>query len=206
MEFVRRCLDLAYPHKCALCGLLGLDSPCAVCISQMEERVNTWRDPHRTLDQVSYCYFYSGRAAQAVQRLKYSRSTSLAKWMANQMYKFHGHMVQENAIVIPVPIHWTRRNHRGFNQSDLLSEPFGDRVRSNYLKRTRSTPAQAGLSHEERLLNLDGAFSASKEVKGKSVFLIDDVVTSGGTAIECSKALKAQGALQVSVISFCGIT
>src|SRR5579871_4021635 len=70
-----------------------------------------------------------------------------------------------------------------------------DIVRRDLLKRIRATRPQAGLSLEARQKNLDGAFKASSAVSGKSILLVDDVVTSGETAVACAKVLFAAGAL-----------
>jgi len=145
---------------------------------------------------------YEGRAAQAVQRLKYERVTSHAAWMASQMAEFAEKTGLDRVdVVVPVPIHWSRRNWRGFNQADLLAAPL-PKVRTDLLKRIRATRPQVGLTTDDRLTNLSGAFEASPECRGLSVLLVDDVTTSGGTARECAKTLRAQGALEVFLVTF----
>jgi len=111
----------------------------------------------------------------------------------------------DGVVAVPVPIHWSRRARRGFNQSELLCEclPSG-LVDSKLLARTRATKPQAGLSVEERQRNLDGAFMASPSVSGRAVLLIDDVVTSGQTAKACASALYTAGALEVGILAFAG--
>ena len=105
--------------------------------------------------------------------------------------------------VVPVPIHWFRRNERGFNQSELLAESF-ENVRPELLKRSKYTRQQVGLSPAVRRENLAGAFRASKEVQGMSILLIDDVVTTGSTARECAFALRNAGAAWVGIAAFGG--
>lgn len=68
----------------------------------------------------------------------------------------------------------------------------------------RATRSQAGLTLEERRTNLRGAFRASAEVKGASLVLVDDVRTSGATAIECARTLLEAGAIDVSLLAFSG--
>lgn len=146
---------------------------------------------------------YTGRAAQAVRRLKYSRSTSLVGWLAEQMADSLSELLIEEDIIVPVPIHWSRRCHRGFNQAELLASAFPAHiVQPRLLKRTRRTKPQVGLSHAQRLSNLSGAFLASPQVAGKRIILIDDVVTTGGTVLECARALRVQGAKEVGVFAF----
>jgi len=106
-------------------------------------------------------------------------------------------------FVVPVPIHWRRRCDRGFNQSELLCEEWPlERVSFDVLARIRATRPQVGLTLEERRNNLKGAFHASPSVAGKSVILIDDVYTSGGTVNECAKTLKQNGARWVGAYVF----
>jgi ComF family protein len=108
-------------------------------------------------------------------------------------------------LFIPVPIHPSRRRFRGFNQSELLSERLpAERLRPDLLRRVRATLPQASLSPEQRRTNLKGAFSATAEVLGAHIVLIDDVLTSGTTALECAKALKEAGAREVVAVAFAG--
>ena len=108
--------------------------------------------PRDVLDFRASLYLYEGRAAQAVRRLKYSRSTSLASFMAEEIAQAAA--IYKDFIVVPVPIHWTRLNHRGFNQAELLTAatPY-----ENLLIRNRATRPQVGLSQEQRLKNLANA-------------------------------------------------
>jgi ComF family protein len=147
-------------------------------------------------------YLYRGLCATAVQALKYQRRTSMSGWMAREVEVAADRFGLEWDLVAPVPIHWSRRAHRGFNQAEILAERLGGR--DDVLSRTRKTRPQVGLPREERLTNLVGAFAASPEVRGQSVMLVDDVLTSGGTAKECAKALLEQGAKEVGILTFAG--
>ncbi|MBX9977479.1 MAG: hypothetical protein K2X98_04470 [Alphaproteobacteria bacterium] len=107
--------------------------------------------------------------------------------------------------VIPVPIHWIRRAQRGFNQAELLAERVPkDLLDTRALRRVRPTRPQVGLGTQERLVNLAGAFAADPRVRGARILLLDDVVTSGGTALACAHALKRAGATEVGLLTFCG--
>lgn len=204
MRVFSAALDVLYPRKCALCGNLA-DSPvCAGCLSHFEPFDDHAIRQRFVLDYVAALFVYTGFAATAVQRLKYERATSVAEWMAGLM--LHGAKIRGLLDVdafVPVPIHWTRTVARGFNQADLLCEqlPVG-MVRRDLLRRTRATRPQVGLSHEERANNIEGAFEAIGEVRGLDVLLVDDVLTSGGTARECATTLKEAGASQVGIYSF----
>ena len=151
-------------------------------------------------------YAYSDRAAQAVTRLKYERATSLAGPMAKLMRAGAEELdLLSLGLIVPVPIHWTRRFRRGFNQSELLCEAMpAASVCPSALRRIRATRPQVGLARAERLRNLNGAFRADPSVSGKSVLLVDDVLTTGHTAEECARALREAGASDVKALFFAG--
>ncbi len=144
---------------------------------------------------------YESRGAQAVRRLKYGRATSLAKPMAELMRQRFADIRIQPDLVIPIPIHWSRRFSRGFNQAELLSEQLPN-VDRTCLSRRRRTRPQVSLTREERTQNLLGAFVAKGNLKGKEVLLVDDVYTTGSTARVCADALKKAGAERVGVLVF----
>ena len=109
--------------------------------------------------------------------------------------------------IVPVPLHWSRRIRRGFNQARVMA---GELVRAvpacrgvwpRALARVRPTPHQTLLPASGRRKNVRGAFRARRGagLKGRSVLLVDDVLTSGETIGECTRTLKKAGAAEVYV-------
>jgi len=178
-------------------------SPCEACRSEFltaEPEYEALNDPLLTY---RLCLFqYEGRAAQAVRRLKYERATSLAPWMAERVAEAVAAHRLDPELVIPVPIHWSRRCQRGFNQAEVLCASI-PRVQRT-LMRIRRTRPQVGLSLDERAKNLAGAFRSESSLVGQRVLLVDDVFTTGHTARECARSLRAAGAAEVGVLAFCG--
>jgi ComF family protein len=154
------------------------------------------------LDAVASVFQYEGRAAQAIRNLKYHRITSLARPMSRLMAQTLEQQSWDIDLVVPVPIHFSRRCARGFNQAELLCEAISQSQSKKSLLRIRRTPPQVGLSRDRRLTNLIGAFRAMPEVADKSVLLVDDVITTGTTASECARMLRTAGASRVFGLVF----
>ena len=113
-------------------------------------------------------------------------------------------------LVVAVPLFAARERERGYNQSVLLADRAVARLRKmrpkwrlttahGALKRVRRTEAQYVLTLRERRRNLRGAFVVAHDVAGREVLIIDDILTSGATARECARVLKAAGAARVWV-------
>lgn len=197
-------LDWLYPKKCGLCNALSDEPLCKLCRMELSPNKDgvVRSKGNSPLDWRAAIYFYEGRAKQAVARLKYSRSTTLAKPLAELIAQHAENSgMSEADAIIPVPIHWLRFCQRGFNQAELLCGAFPvEKLKLDWLSRIRATRSQVGLTIEQRRTNLKNAFAASSEVEGKEILLIDDVYTSGGTAEECARALKKEGAKSVGIL------
>lgn len=107
-------------------------------------------------------------------------------------------------LLVPVPLHASKRRERGFNQAEMITRAavrhLPNRVGiASVLKRQRPTHSQVGLTREERIANLRDAFRVldPARVKGRTVIVIDDVMTTGSTVSECARVLKKAGAERV---------
>jgi len=126
-----------------------------------------------------------------------SLALPLADYLADHL-ESAGLMPSIDAIVA-VPLHWRRRLGRGYNQAQLLaervSERFGVPNPARCLLRVRATKSQTSFSMQKRMQNLRGAFAVRRRgmLNGKTVLLIDDVLTTGATCAECSRILKQDG-------------
>lgn len=110
-------------------------------------------------------------------------------------------------LLVPVPLHPRRQRERGFNQAALLAERvgrvWGRPVIASALVRTMATPPQTELSGEARRRNVRGAFAVvrPRQVAGRRVLLIDDVMTTGATVEACAAPLRGAGAAEVGVLT-----
>ncbi|HWP31722.1 MAG TPA: ComF family protein [Fimbriimonadales bacterium] len=154
----------------------------------------------RELDYLRSAYDYDGVAGAAVRIFKYERQMALAPFLRETIRALTLE-VPEFDIIVPVPIHWSRRTERGFNQAELLCEGISELVDMNLLERVRPTPHQARMKGKERVMKLRGSFRA-KPCTGKRVVIVDDIVTSGGTLEACAEALREAGARWVGGITY----
>jgi len=107
----------------------------------------------------------------------------------------------QNILVVPIPLHKSRKKWRGFNQSELLAREISDYYGwslSLALIKHKKSAIQADLNEEARLLNQARVFSwCGPDLKGCDIILVDDIITSGATINEAAKILKGAGARQV---------
>ncbi|MBU0766567.1 hypothetical protein KKF55_02165 [Patescibacteria group bacterium] len=135
---------------------------------------------------------------KAIHTFKFKRVRSLADDLAELMIKATPDL--KDAVLCPVPLHWSRRFSRGFNQSELLSNIVGAKLNipvQNLVKRIRPTGHQVGRTRSERLVALKDAFRCTSINPPLRVIMIDDLATTGATMDECAKALKQAGVERV---------
>ncbi len=144
---------------------------------------------------------YEGILKEAISQFKFYGIRRLAKPLGNLLLNFN---IPDADAVIPVPMTKKGLIQRGFNQSVLIGKSIARHKRIplliNVLYKIKETPPQVGLSASERLKNLTGAFIAKGNLNGKFLILVDDVMTTGATVTECTKALSKAGAKEVIVL------
>lgn len=135
--------------------------------------------------------------------LKYKYATEIGRELSNHLVKSLQSMVLPGVVYLtPIPIHWYRQNTRGFNQSlevgKIVAGLMNWKLIPDLLVKNMSTIPQAELSGKKRRKNLKGVFSLNPEVAiPDSVFVFDDVFTTGSTMLEAGKVLKRAGVRKV---------
>jgi len=221
-------LDFALPPRCGGCGAVvdEVDSFCAECWRKLDflghggcvrcglplrateaETCGRCLSRPPRLDRIRAAVAYDEISRSIALRLKYGRKVALARTMSRYMHPLVGDL-PGNAIIVPVPLHRSRLWSRGFNQSAIvakqLSRKTGIPVAVDALRRVRSTPPLKGLNVHQRRRTVAGAFRVNPkaELRGRTIVLIDDVLTTGSTANACARVLKRAGAARVDLISW----
>lgn len=160
-------------------------------------------------DYAASAYNYSNQIRAILRAIKYEGREECADLAGKLMSAF---FLQKSGqfhfdYIIPAPLHLFREFKRGYNQAELLARQVSRYSQINLLSRclvrVRSTIKQSMLTPENRLSNLKGAFFVEKPeiISGKNILFIDDIMTTGSTANECSRMLKIAGANFVFVLT-----
>lgn len=216
-----RALDLLFPPSCGVCGAGG-SFLCDACRRRLPEAVpprclRCWIPCPRpvcpdcsasSLDGARTPFVFEGGARTLVHQLKFEYLHALAEPMAELLVGFLLTQSLPVDLVVPVPLHRRRSLRRGFNQSELLARGVAGRLGleldARSLRRRRNTPPQLQADDRPRReQNVRGAFTCRSTLNGRSVLLVDDVLTTGATLRECAATLKASGAAQVYALAFC---
>lgn len=233
-RLARLAVDVAWPRACLVCdaGLVGTAriDLCASCegavhvvgaeacprcgkprgaLGRPRRRCRACRGRRFAFRRAAVAVRYEGVARRAVHALKFLRKPLLARpmgaWLAQALLS-RGWQARAD-VVVPVPLHRTRRRERGYNQAEevgkIVAEALGKPLVVGALRRVRATPRQARLPVRRRRASPAGAFAVVGRVSGR-VLLIDDVLTTGGTADACARALLAAGAEEVLVAAVAG--
>ena len=228
-DFLRNSLtafrDFIYPPLCLSCNFrlsADEDRVCRRCwdsLVRVDRAHPTWVEIAGRFegcgligDMVS-CYLLEegGTLESLIHQLKYGGMKSLGRRLGAEI----GRRIMENGairrsdILIPVPLHRMKRRERGFNQSDYLARGIagvtGIPVNISLLVRTKPTATQTRLSIAARHDNVAGAFSVGRGsdavVCGKTIILVDDVITTGSTINACAEQLIGRGVERVFAAS-----
>jgi len=146
----------------------------------------------------SMCYFSEGGTVQRlIHRLKYQKDVEVGRYLG----EFFGQRLRDSNrfggidLIVPVPLHWTRRRQRGYNQSDWFARGLSQGMErpwdSSVLGRGRKTRSQTSKGRMSRFENVEDAFLVRnmEGLKNKWILLVDDVMTTGATLEACGRKI-----------------
>ena len=187
---------------CSLCGMgfnscTGHDHLCGSCLQA---------PPSFKIARAAV--YYTDVVKDMLHRLKYRNDTTVSPAIQTIISQMDRTAFAAVDLIIPVPLHPNRLRQRGMNQSLLLARLFfptaPERIVTNQLLRIRDTVPQTSLNGKERRTNMHGAFKVAKPsaIQGKSICLVDDVLTTGTTVTECAGKLVDAGTEDVRILTF----
>lgn len=190
-------LNFIGKYSCSKCGLPfdfdhGDKAICSHC--QKDKPIFT---------KAKAVFRYSETSRKLATNLKFHDKTHLAPYLAGMMANAGMDIISKCQIVAPVPLHKRRQFFRRYNQSALLAKHICKITSKHFepflLSRTRATKQQTTLSKAARKENVLDAFLLNEniDVKGKTILLVDDVMTTGATLNACAAELKKAGAKSV---------
>lgn len=232
-------LELLYPTDCPACGrpagsgkalcedcraalpIRTLENCCVLCGKTLladERAAGTaaaecaqCHKKRPAFDLARSAVLYKGPVRALVHEIKYHHGLYVVEELADLLegcYRAH-YGAETTDFIIPIPLHWNKRVHRGYNQSAILARRLGRRlglpVAERFLRRRLDTETQTHMSADERRTNMKGAFEVparhADRVYGKRILLLDDVMTTGSTFGEAARALRAAGAGRIICLS-----
>lgn len=196
-------LDLIFPKTCYGCGQTG-DYLCPKCLQQIP--ILAVKNPEHGFDGGLSLFKYHSFIQSAIADLKYNFVTDNTDILANMMAKklksdfpnLLKYWRQNNFILLPIPLHQSRQNWRGFNQSEILASFLASKLSLSFSKdillRHQKTDIQARLKNiKDRSQNVANIFSLlpnSNQFKHQNFILFDDVSTTQSTLISALNTLK----------------
>jgi ComF family protein len=181
---------------CEICGYPIDDG--MVCIRCIE------KPPEYT--KLRSIYEYREELRNTLHHLKYDSDLGVGEILAGKCAKQLKKLNWNIDMIIPVPLGKNRRKERGYNQAAMIAYPMALMLGIHYgnkkLIRVKETVSQVDFNAEQRRMNVHDAFRApGPDLQGKSILVIDDVITTGSTMSECAHALKKAGAINVYGLS-----
>ena len=175
---------------------------CEDCLKKLDYVANEFKIEKY---QAHAVYFYNDTMKKLIADYKFNRNTSLSKVFSSILYDYaRVHNLFEVDYILPSPSSIQTINYRGFDHIKMICDYFIDDIKPSYLntfKKERDTKAQHTLSKDERSYNLKGAFKYNGDLTGKSVLIIDDLITTGNTVKELTKVLEKSNVKEVTALA-----
>lgn len=185
---------------CPGCGgpMTGIMDMCSSCMHAAAAR--PW-------SKAFSLYEMRGFGKELIHEFKYRKNHHLCRPIARMIAMHLGDSIRQEGFdsIIPTPLHWFRKIQRGYNQSEYLAEQLGSELDLpviRNLRRKKWTHQQAHLDQKARIQNLKGAFRVvhPEKIAGKSLLLVDDVLTTGATLAAATQCLLDAGAEKICIL------
>ncbi len=211
--------EFVFPPRCLACGAT-IDGEngkvCSCCLGALhavlpddplfrETLQRIHGDGHVSGLFVLYHFEELGPLQTLVHQLKYGGARIVGEMMGLRLGEVIRDVSTEDGILVPVPLHRSKMRERGYNQAACIcrgmARVLGWPVCPHLVSRRKYTATQTKLNLLQRRENVRGAFrvrrASAHQLKGKDVYLVDDVITTGATISECAESLRKAGAANV---------
>ncbi|NOK62866.1 MAG: hypothetical protein GFH27_549293n263 [Chloroflexi bacterium AL-W] len=200
-SLVETFLSFLFPDVCTGCRRVGT-LLCKQC--QLECRPYPG-DNLPDIEHVQYtciAFVFDGVLRRSIHQFKYQRQRRLAQPLAELLVEHTQKAFPSHTPLIPVPLHQSRYQKRGFNQAEEIARFLAQKLHvpmiNDGLIRSLATEHQVGMNAHERQLNVQGTFVWDMKKKPPSqIILVDDVLTTGATMGACAKVLREAGVNEV---------
>lgn len=223
-------LNTLYPRCCPICHQILKNQKWLICpecsgklkpyegprcmrcgkpVREEEEFCSVCSQRKREFEQGRGIYLYNDTMRTSLVRYKYYGRREYGDFYAAAMGTYGKAEIArwKPDLLVPVPLHSSKRRMRGFNQAEYLAERIGQLmgipVSSRILIKPRRTESQKKLGARERCRNLKGAFLVTERLDGLRILVIDDVYTTGSTMDAAAGCLREAGAAQVYFLTLC---
>lgn len=221
IPFLSSLLNLVFPKLCVCCGgslMEGEENICLTCLYSLPRLTKQDYTDNRIMDlflgrvqlekAFSWCMFEKQTSVQNIlHHIKYKDKDYLARQMGEIMAREMPDFFADIDAIVPVPLHKKKQKIRGYNQSQEIAKGVqsvvGLPIFSELLTRTRFSETQTHKNKDQRWQNVQGLFTLepNEGFEGKHLLLIDDVLTTGSTAIACLKCLEEIPNVKLSFLS-----
>jgi len=210
-------MEFLFPSHCPLCGAY-VERRGAWCVPCLQRTLHVRRLTIATelrplISEAWGMGYYHGVLGNLIRKLKYEKDLSAQPSLSAILSgaalpeTFAAKLKDANLLAVPVPLFQAKEKERGFNQTELVFQPWLEETGLSWgraVLRVRDTMPQFGLDVVARRRNLRKAFAVPEEwrqvLRGRTVLLLDDIMTSGSTLAECAAAVRAAGAVDVMAL------
>lgn len=228
---IKSLLNLLFPNKCIICDSYSSQNKicgecwgncsfitkpyCALCSYPFEyDNDENSICGHCIANKPKYdkaisVFKYDKYSKEIIHKFKYNDQLHILDYFIGLMLNMGKEVIYQSDVIIPVPMHKYKLLKRGYNQSALLAMKLSSKLKIKYLPqaliKTDNTIPQAELKKDDRIKNVKNSFKVNpkfqESLKGKSILLVDDVITTGATIDECCRTLRKAAPKNIFVLS-----